>query len=136
MIILKHVICMRVLRKKNPNHINQVLQKLYQMISCELKVAKTILFDRGFSLLFAAVNDCILVMLTQPCLLVIQEPEKQCFLAFLKIKFKEVYVVPLSKISKSKSVIIFHCIFAITLSESHALSRVHNKATVCETTIF
>ena len=59
------------------------------MISCKLKVlfgfkfvAKTIPFERGVSLLFAAVNDGILVMMTHFCLFVIQEPENDVLLHF------------------------------------------------------
>ena len=71
MIILKNIICMRVLRKKSKSYHPSAANSCTKWYHANERFCW-------------AVNDCILVMLTQPCLLVIQEPEKWCFLAFLK----------------------------------------------------
>ena len=48
------------------------------------------LFDEGVMLLFAAVTDCIFVLLTDFCLSVIQEPEIRCSFAYFTVKFKDI----------------------------------------------
>ena len=143
MVISKHVIPMGVLQKKLQILSTNSFKKPHQMISCKVLlwfrfkfVAKTILFDKGFwyflQLSLTVSWYCWLIF----CLLVIQDLENWCFLAFFMVYSKEVYVVSLSKISLSKSVKIFEWIFGITHSESHALSWVHNFAPVCKNTIF
>ena len=76
------------------------------MISCKFSfslrfkyVAKTILFDKVFFLLFTAVTAGILELLTHFCLSTIQEPEIWCFLAIVMVKLKAAYNVTSSKIS-------------------------------------
>ena len=118
-------------------------KKPHQMISYKFQVlfsfkfvVKTIFFWQWVSIFFAAATECILILLTQFCLLVIHEPVNWCFLALFMANFKEVYVVSSSKVSLSKSVKTFHWIFGKTLSRSHALSQMHNFALICENTIF
>ena len=129
--------------KKSPNFVHQELKiassnDIMQILGLvELQIYhQNHSFWPGVLIFFSAAIDCILVLLTHFCLLVIQEPENWCFLALFMVNFKEVYVVSSSKVSSSKSVKIFHWIFGITLSQGHSLSRVHNFVPICENTMF
>jgi len=143
MVISKYVIPMRVLQKKfkscQPIAVNSFIKWYHSNVKFSLasnSLRKPFYLTRGFNGFFAAVTDCILVLSSHFCLLVIQEPENWCFLAFSMVNLKMVYVVSSSKISSSKSVKIFHWIFGTILPEGHALSRVHNFYLVCQNTTF
>ena len=77
----------------------------------------------------------LLYLGTVDSFLSVSDKEPEIFLAFFMVKLKAVYVVSSSKLSMSKSAKIFHFIFGISLSESHAFSWIQKSAPVCENTI-
>ena len=143
MIISKHVIPMRVCQKKKskscqPIALNSFI-KWYHANSRFSLVSDLLLklfyLTRGFDI-FCSCHWLNLGMVDSFLSVSDIRTWELIFHWLFHSKFYGVCVVSSSKIFSLKSVKIFHWIFGITLTESHALSRVHNFALVCESTIF
>ena len=144
MIISKHVIPMRVCQKKSksckPIALNSFID--WHHVNFRFRLVsdsslKLFYLTRGFDI-FRSCHGLYLGMVDS--FLSVSDiwtwEFTVYFLAFFIVSFNGICVVSSSKIFLLKSVKIFHWIFGIILIESHALSRVHNFAPVCESTIF